>query len=849
MDQLPIESSLPSLRRALAHSRHAVLSAPPGAGKTTRVPLALLDEPWLEGRRIVMLEPRRLAARAAAHFMAVTLGEAVGRTVGYRTRLDTKVGPTTRIEVVTEGILTRLLQHDPSLAEYGIVIFDEFHERSLHADLGLALCLEAQRLFRPDLRLLVMSATLDCDRVADLLDHAAVIACEGRLFPVVTRYLDRPVSGPLDQELVRIIVRAFEEEQGSLLVFLPGMAEIRRVERRLKQSRLDPTAIVAPLHSDLPQEAQDQAIRPALPGTRKIVLATSIAETSLTIDGIRVVIDAGFLRTPRFDPRTGLTRLETIRVTQDSAEQRRGRAGRLEPGVCYRLWTAAEHQTLVARRPPEILDTDLAPMMLELANWGAVDPYALSWLDAPPAGAVAQAKDLLTRLGALDDRGRITPHGRQMAELGLHPRLAHMILKTIPLNLGGLACEVAALLSERDLLRNEAGWRNADLRLRLDVLHEVQARGERQGPMGKKDVEHPTRAGVDRLACQRVWRVAEQWRRQLKIPASREGDLERLGVLLAFAYPDRIAQRQRGLDRRYLLANGRGACFPQPDPLASEDYLVIADLDADTQWARIDLAAPISQVDLETCCADQIRDVETLWWDDRTQAVQARRQRRLGELVLADLPISNPAPSQTTAALLLGLRRMGLASLPWTKELRQWRARVAFLRRTEGAASGWPDVSDEALLDGLEHWLGPFLDGVTRLDALQRLDLSGPLQALLTQEQQRRLDRLAPTHLVVPSGSRVRLDYDAGDVPVLAVRLQELFGCLETPRIADGKVPVMLHLLSPAGRPVQVTQDLANFWTSTYPEVRKELRGRYPKHHWPDDPLAARPTSRTTRRV
>ncbi|MEW6246034.1 MAG: ATP-dependent helicase HrpB [Nitrospirota bacterium] len=849
MDPLPIENSLPSLRRALGNGRTAVLTAPPGAGKTTRVPPALLDEPWLQGRRIIMLEPRRLAARAAAHFMAVTLGETVGRTVGYRMRLDTKVGPTTRIEVVTEGILTRLLQHDPSLAEYGIVIFDEFHERSLHADLGLALCLEAQRLFRPDLRLLVMSATLDCEKVADLLDHAPVIACEGRLFPVDTRYLDRPVSGPLDQEMVRIIRRALQQEQGSLLVFLPGMAEIRRVERRLQEARLDPTAVVAPLHGDLPQEAQDLAIRPAAPGARKIVLATSIAETSLTIDGIRVVIDAGFLRTPRFDPRTGLTRLETIRVTQDSAEQRRGRAGRLEPGVCYRLWTAVEQQTLAARRPPEILDADLAPMLLELAAWGAADPYALSWPDSPPAGAVAQAKDLLTRLGALDDRGRITPHGRQMAELGLHPRLAHMILNAIPLDLGGLACEVAALLSERDLLRSQPGWRNADLRLRLDVLHEVQARGERQGARGDRKLEGPPGAGVDRSACQRVRRVAEQWRRQLRVPASESGDLERLGVLLAFAYPDRIAQRQRGTDRRYLLANGRGASFPQPEPLASEDYLVIADLDAGAQWARIDLAAPVSREDLETSCGDQIRDVETLWWDDRTQAVQARRQRRLGELVLADQPISHPAPAQITATLLQGLRRMGLASLPWTKELRQWRARVAFLRRVEGAASGWPDVSDEALFDGLEHWLGPFLDGVTRLDALQRLDLAGPLQALLTREQQRRLDRLAPTHLVVPSGSRIRLDYEAGDVPVLPVRLQEMFGCRETPRIADGKVPVMVHLLSPAGRPVQVTQDLGNFWASGYRDVRKELRGRYPKHHWPDDPLAARPTSRTSRRA
>ncbi len=849
MTRLPIEGVLPELRHMLARGRTAVLTAPPGSGKTTRVPLALLDEPWLQGRRIVMLEPRRLAARAAAHFMAMTLGEAVGQTVGYRMRLESKIGPTTRIEVVTEGILTRLLQDDPSLAQYAIVIFDEFHERSLHADLGLALCLDAQRLFRPDLRLLVMSATLNGSTVADLLNHAPVIACEGRLFPVDTRYLDRPVSGPLDQEVVRIVQRALKQERGSLLVFLPGMAEIRRVERRLLESHLDPTVLITPLHGNLPQEAQDQAIRPAPPGTRKIVLATSIAETSLTIDGIRVVIDAGFLRTPRFDPRTGLTRLETIRVTQDSAEQRRGRAGRVEPGICYRLWTAAEQQTLAARRPPEILEADLAPMLLELAAWGATDPYVLSWLDPPPAGAVSQAKDLLVRLGALDDQGQITPHGRRMAELALHPRLAHMILNAIPLDLGSLACEVAALLSERDILRPQPGWRNADLRLRLDVLHALQRSGELKEALGEHDLAGLPRISVDQTACQRVQQVAEQWRRQLQIPASWENNPERLGVLLAFAYPDRIAQRQRGSDPRYVLANGRGARFPQPEPLASEAYLVIADLDAGTQWARIDLAAPVSQEELETYCSDQIREVESVWWDERAQAVRARRQRRLGELVLAEQPITHPAPAQITAALLSGVRRKGLASLPWTKELRQWRARVAFLRRVEGPTSSWPDVSDEALLEALERWLGPFLGGVTRLDALQHLDLAGPLQALLTREQRRQLDRLAPTHLVLPSGSRIRLDYEAGDVPVLAVRLQELFGCCETPRVADGKVPVILHLLSPAGRPVQVTQNLASFWTSAYPEVRKELRGRYPKHPWPDNPLSARPTSRTSRRM
>ncbi len=846
MPALPIEAILPDLRRVLAEGRHALVTAPPGAGKTTVVPLALVNEPWLhrEGaaQKLIMLEPRRLAARAAAHRMATTLGEAVGETVGYRIRLDRKVGPRTRIEVVTEGILTRLLQHDPSLAGYGLVLFDEFHERSLHADLGLALSVEARRLFRPDLRLLVMSATLDCAKVAPLLGMASVLSCEGRSFPVETTYLDRPVSGPIEPTVVQTIRRALTQEAGSLLVFLPGMGEIRRVERRLQEAGFAPDVLLAPLHGDLPQEAQDQAIAPAPPGRRKVVLATSIAETSLTIEGIRVVIDSGLMRVPRFDPRTGLTRLETIRVTQDSAEQRRGRAGRLEPGQCYRLWTAADHQTLAPRRPPEILDSDLASLVLEVAMWGADEVGELSWLDAPPSGAVAQARDLLTCLGAFDKEGRITSHGKRMAQLALHPRLAHMILTAVPLGLGALACEVAALLSERDVIRTTGqrgpGGREADLRLRLDVV-----RGEG---------EHGGGIQVDRAACLRARRAAELWQKQLKptAPRGKAGeDVGRLGVLLAFAYPDRIAQRQSGGDRRYLLANGRGASFPQPDPLASEPYLVIADLDAGAQWARIFLAAPISLEDLDRFCAEQIKHADFVVWDERAQAVRARRQRRLGALILRDQSLANPDPAVIGAALQQGIRQAGLACLPWTKELQQWRARVAFLRRQDRSASGWPDLSDEALMARLEQWLGPFLAGLTRLDQVKRVDLGGALHGHLTWEQQRQLDRLAPTHLTVPSGSRLRLDYDAPERPVLAVRLQEMFGCRETPRVADGRVPVMVHLLSPAGRPVQVTQDLASFWATAYQDVRKDLRGRYPKHHWPDDPLQAAPTRRTKPRT
>ena len=837
MSRLPIEDVLPALRRTLTEGRNALLTAAPGAGKTTRVPLALLDASWLEGKSLIMLEPRRLAARAAAHRMASMLGEPVGATVGYRMRLDTKVGPKTKIEVVTEGILPRLLQQDPALSTYAIVVFDEFHERSLQTDMGLALCLESQRLFRPDLRLLVMSATLNCGPVADLLGQAPVIACEGRLFPVETRYLDQPLSGHLDAAVVQSMRRSLAQDQGSLLVFLPGMAEIRRVEQKLLDLKLAPNILIAPLHGDLPQEAQDRAIAPAPAGTRKIVLATSIAETSLTIDGVRVVIDAGLLRVPRFDSRSGLTRLETMRVTQDSAEQRRGRAGRLEPGICSRLWTSAEDQSLAPCRPPEILDSDLAPLLLELAQWGTANPAELSWLTPPPAGTVAQARELLTDLGALNIEGQITAHGRRMAELPLHPRLAHMLLKALSLQLTDLACELAALLSERDILRDPSGRRNADLRLRLDILHGAY--------------DYAAGATIDRAACQRVRRTADLWQRQhLRAARSdRQGSLDETGLLLALAYPDRIAQRQRGNDARYLMANGRGAVFANPDLLGSEDYLVIADLDGSGQWAKINLAAPVQLRDLETLYADRIQVIDEVSWDEAAQMVRATRQRRLGSLILSARGLSKPDPWTISAALLEGIRLAGLDRLAWTPELRQWRARVAFLRRIEGQESRWPDLSDQALLQTLDDWLAPYLTGLTTFDRVATLDLTQPLRALLSWEQQRQLDRWAPTHLTVPSGSNVRVEYETPDLPVLAVRLQEMFGCKDTPRLVDGKIPVMLHLLSPARRPVQITKDLSSFWRSTYLEVKKELRGRYPKHSWPDDPLIAPPTAKAKRRL
>jgi ATP-dependent helicase HrpB len=765
--------------------------------------------------------------------MAQLLGESVGQTVGYRVRLDTKVGPRTRIEIVTDGILTKLLQHDPSLAAYGLIIFDEFHERSLQGDLGLALTRESQRLFRPDLRLLVMSATLDCSAVSRLLDDAPIIVSEGRSYDVVTSYTDQPITGPVEPAVLSAVRRALTKEPGSILVFLPGMAEIRRVERRLRESPLAAGVEVHPLHGDLPQETQEAAISPPPPDRRKIVLATSIAETSLTIEGIRVVVDAGLMRVPRFSPRTGLTRLETVRVTQDAADQRRGRAGRLEPGICFRLWTEAEHQALLPRRSAEILEADLASLALELAAWGAADALELTWLDPPPAGALAQARGLLARLGAVDESGSITAHGRRLADLALHPRLAHMILNAIPLGQGSLACELAALLGERDILQGPAGWRNTDLRIRMEAL------------TGEAGVVYG--ATVNRAVSRHIKQVAFQWKRHLRIDPSSTGSIDSIGLLLAFAYPDRVGQRQPGIDRRYLLANGRGASFVQEDPLAREPYLAVAQVDDRGQWPGILLAAPLVLDDLLRHEPDRVGTVDFVAWDAQSEVVLACRRRQFGELILEDRSLSDPHPAQVTAALLSGIRRAGLSCLPWTKESRQWRARVLFARRTDRESARWPDVCDQALLDTLEVWLGPFIHGKRSLHQVRELDLAEPLQSLLSWEERKDLERLAPTHLTVPSGSQIRLDYEAGERPILAVKLQEMFGCRETPRVGSS-IPVMVHLLSPAGRPVQVTQDLASFWASTYQEVKKELRGRYPRHPWPDDPLTAEPTRRTRRK-
>jgi ATP-dependent helicase HrpB len=828
MPELPIEPLLPALRQTLAANPNAVLQAPPGAGKTTRVPLALLDADWLSDKKIVMLEPRRLAARSAARFMARSLGERVGETVGYRVRLDTRIGPRTRIEVVTEGILTRRLQDDPALEDVSLVVFDEFHERSLQADLGLALCLDIQGVLRPDLRLLVMSATLDGASVSQVLGGAPLLTSAGRGYPVDIRY--RPIQSPYArerrrfcEESARTVLGVLREESGSLLVFLPGAGEIRQVEAALQAGDPGDEVILAPLHGQLAAAVQDTAIQPAPAGQRKVVLATSIAETSLTIDGIRVVIDTGLMRRPRFDPNTGLTRLVTLPVSQAAAAQRAGRAGRLEPGVCYRLWP--QHLHLPAQGTPEILEADLAPLVLELAQWGVRDPGELRWLDPPPAAHLAQATQLLQQLGALDTGARITAHGRAMHRLGAHPRLAHMMLSGVELGCGRLACELAALLEERDPLH--AG--DADIMTRIERVRGSDTAGE-----------------TDRGTLRRMRELAGQWQRVLHCEAEPvdHGDLAMGGVLLAFAYPDRIAQRRTGPDNRFLLSSGRGARFIEAEPLAAEDWIVAAHLDG-AREARIFLAAAIRREQLLKYHGLLIGEQTFVVWDEREQSVQARRQQRLGELVVADEPWTEADGEAVQAALLAGIRRRGVGCLPWNDAARELQARIVFLNRL--VPQDWPDVRDDTLLSTLEDWLSPWLQGMTRLAQLKRLNLHAALLARLSWEQQRRLDELAPATLTVPSGSRVRIDYRE-ETPVLAVRLQEMFGLSETPCVAGGRVPVLLHLLSPARRPMQITRDLAAFWQGAYHEVKRELKGRYPKHHWPEDPLQAMPTAGAKRR-
>ncbi len=825
----PIDELLPQLLATLANYPCAVVQAPPGAGKTTRVPLALLEANWLAEKKIIMLEPRRIAARAAARFMAASLGERVGETVGYRVRLDNKVGPNTRVEVVTEGILTRMLQDDPALEAYGIVIFDEFHERNLNSDLGLALCLDAQQGLREDLKILVMSATLDGAAVSKLLDDAPVLTSEGRSYPVTIHHqtLNHNYTRERSRFLADVasqIVNALQVEEGSVLAFLPGAGEIHQVHAALEAANLGNNIVLAPLFGQLTPTEQDAAIQPAPAGMRKVVLASAIAETSLTIEGIRIVIDSGLMRFPRFDPNTGLTQLVTLPVSQASADQRCGRAGRLQAGVCYRLWSHATH--LLPQASAEILDADLAPLLLELAQWGVSDVNSLHWIDPPPAPHVAQARELLQQLDALEPEGRITAHGKSMAQWGAHPRLAHMMLRAKSIGVGALACEVAAILSDRDILRG-AATRESDLQLRVEALR-----------------DNTQRYKIDQGALRQVREASAQWQRQLQVRTDPSAhDVHLLGVVLAFAYPDRIGRRREN-STRYLLSNGRGAILGEGDPLCTEEFIVAAHLDG-AREARIFLAAGLHREDLVRYHSENIHSQAVVYWDNRNACVQARMQQRIGELVIADAPMSDIEPEVMVSALLEGIRLRGLACLPWTESARELQARIQFVHKH--IDTDWPDVSDAHLLATLETWLSPYLHNMSRLSHLDRLDLHNILLAQLSYEQQRRLDQLVPTHISVPSGSRIRVDYTQFP-PVLAVRLQEMFGLAETPRIAAGKIAVLLHLLSPAQRPVQITQDLAGFWQTSYHEVKKDLKGRYPKHHWPDDPLQAQATARAKRK-
>ncbi len=856
---LPIDSVLPDVKQALSIGGSAVLIAAPGAGKTTRVPLALLEEGWLEGRKIVMLEPRRLAARSSAAFMARELGEQVGETVGYRVKMDTKVGARTRIEVVTEGVLTRMLQADPALEGVGLVIFDEFHERSLQADLGLALTLEAQALLRDDLKLLVMSATLEAEPVADLLGGAPIVRSEGRSFPVETVYRPRFAGSELEEAVAGLALEALRAHEGDVLVFLPGIGEIRAAEAKLRE-KLRGYAYdvrVFALHGGLSAEEQDKALAPLPAAERKIVLATSVAETSLTVEGVTVVIDSGLMRVSRFSPRTGMARLETVTVSAASADQRRGRAGRLRPGVCYRLWSAEQHSALSPRSAPEIMEADLASLLLELAVWGVGEPNELAWLDAPPAPAVLQARELLVQLGALDKGGRQpTGHGRRMAELGKHPRVAHMLLRAKQLGLGGLACDMAVVLGERDILRYSGGQApTADLTARIDAL-----RG--RGPYAADDG-----------ARRRLSEEARRLRRELRVDASERTRAERddarseqvnvrtergdvlggrypyasddgvrsddCGLLLAFAYPDRIGrQRDSG---KYLLSGGRGAAFGPGQALAREPWIVVADVDDAGADSRIRLAASVSLERLAQHAPEMIAVEAEVYWDGESKSVRGRERRKLGAIVLEEKPLGKLPEELRLKALLAGVRAEGLELLPWTKTARQFQQRAEFARRHDGI---WPDLSDEALLATLDDWLPDYAEGMKSRSDLQKLNMKELLESLLPWDRRRRLDEDAPTHWTVPSGSRIPIDYGDPDAPFVAVRLQELFGLPETPRIAGGRVPLTLHLLSPAQRPVQVTRDLASFWRDGYFEVRKDLRGRYPKHYWPDNPLEAEATRR-----
>lgn len=832
MHELPIIKILPQLKEHLNQSSAAVLIAEPGAGKTTCVPLALLNVPWLKGKKIMMLEPRRLAARSAAHFMASQLGERVGETVGYRVRMDSKVGQSTRIEVVTEGILTRMLQHDQELSDVGILIFDEFHERNIQGDLGLALALESQAMLREDLRILVMSATIDAAPVASLLHDAPIIHCVGRQFPVDTVYIPNPAHISMEKAMSSVIRQALSSHEGNLLAFLPGVGEIRKVKRELEMLSLPDQTVVRTLYGQLTLSEQTEAIRMEPDGRRKIVLATSIAETSLTIEGVCIVVDSGLMRTQVLSSRSGMAHLTTVKVSKASADQRRGRAGRTDSGYCYRLWSQQEHDALQSTHTPEILMSDLSSLALEIAAWGVQDPKELRWMDTPSDVAFGQAVNLLQKLGALDQRGRITSHGQQMANVGMHPRLAHMILKAIPLGLGALACRLAAFLQERDIFKGSRASNDCDISSRMEQLRLWENQG-------MPNVDDPT---LDVAAMHRIIQETRKLQTSVNIvEGSTEQQTDMCGVLLSFAYPDRIGQA-RG-DGRFLLSSGRGVEMSVLQPLSRSAYIVAAMVDDRGTEGRLLLAASLTETSLVQYQEEVIQEKDMILWDHELMGVKARRRWLLGAILLQEKIIPKPPEEIVADALLEGIRQEGLQLLPWNKASTQLRQRLQFMHSI--TPTDWPSMTDEALLATMKEWLLISIYGMKNRNDLQRLQLTNIIeQNLLTWDQRRDLDNKAPTHMTVPSGSRIPIDYSDSDQPKIAVKLQEMFGLQDTPRIGGGRVPITLHLLSPAQRPVQVTSDLASFWGGAYFEVKKDLKGRYPKHYWPDKPLEATPTHR-----
>jgi len=850
-EPLPIDPVLAPLSAALAAGNAAVLIAPPGAGKTTRVPLALLEEAWLSGRKILVLEPRRLAARNAAQRMATTLGEDVGATVGIRARFETRISRRTRIEVVTEGVFTRLIVDDPTLEGIGAVLFDEFHERSLDADLGLALARDAQSGLRSDLRLLVMSATLAGDDVAALLGHAPLIQSEGRSFPVETRYLGRDPAQRLEDRMAHAIERALRTETGSILAFLPGQGEIRRTEERLRERLAPDAAIVAPLYGALDRRTQDQAIAPPPAGRRKIVLATSIAETSLTIEGVRIVIDCGVARVPRFEPDVGVTRLATVRVSRASADQRRGRAGRTEPGICYRLWDEAETASLPAFAEPEIRAADLAPLVLDCTEWGVADPRTLAWLDPPPAAAVEAAREELAELAAMDGDGRLTELGRRMRTLPLPPRLAAMLIAAARKGAEMEAAEIAAVLVERGLggtdtaldhrleaFRRDRSRRASDMRRlaegwakAVSLSPSLGGEGQGEGKQGKTSEGKQGKIGEGQKTSEG---------KQPRISSPLEG--ESTAALLALAYPGRIA-KARGARGQFLLANGRGASLDPTDPLARASFLVVAEMQGAAAATRILLAAETTEAEIMRFAGSRIVVRDELTFDRAAAAVRARRVRRLDAIELASEPRpADPGP-ETEATLAAGLAALGAERLPWSKAEIQLRDRVTFLRAA-GDGDDWPDLSDAHLTTTLAAWLGPYLAGKTRLADVSADDLGKALDGLVSWPMKRRLDVEAPTHFEAPTGNRHAIDYDGPGAPSVHVRVQELFGLKAHPAVAAGRLPLTLHLLSPAHRPIQITRDLPGFWKGSWAAVKADMKGRYPRHPWPDDPAGAPPTAR-----